>query len=194
MKRLILVRHGETEWNAAHRLQGQSDIALSDTGRAQARALAPLVAGLAPDLALASDLHRARETSALIGYAGADLVPTLREQRLGDWEGRTVCELDADDYRAWRIGDYTPPGGETFEALSARVGSAMTDAAARCGSAALLTCHGGVIRAALAALIGLPPSRIAPVGPASATIILCEDDVFRLEAFNLSPTTGQGRT
>ena len=77
MKRILLVRHGESEWNAVRRLQGQADIDLSQKGRRQAAALAPVVEGLAPDLVLTSDLKRAADTAALLGYPQA-----VREQFL----------------------------------------------------------------------------------------------------------------
>lgn len=189
MKRLILVRHGETEWNALRRLQGQTDIALSDHGRGQARALAPLVATLAPDLALTSDLRRAAETAALLGYGQAHPTPDLREQSLGEWSGRDIADLLADapqDYRDWRAGRLTPPGGETWEMFRARVVHALTGAIAGCSQTALAVCHGGVIRAALDGLIGLAPSRIIPVGPASLTILAQDGPDIRLEAFNVA--------
>lgn len=190
MKRLILVRHGETEWNAARRLQGQTDIALSDHGRAQARALAPHVAVLAPDQAATSDLMRARETSALLGFAAAQPMSALREQSLGDWSGREISALMAavpEDYRNWRAGTYTPPGGETWAEFRNRIASALHGLMQGAGAVTLVTCHGGVIRAALDALLDLPPSRLIPVGPASMTLIAHDSLNFRLEGFNLAP-------
>lgn len=189
MKQLFLVRHGETEWNAKRRLQGQTDIGLSDHGRAQARALAPLVAAQVPDLAVTSDLIRASETAALLGHADAAPRPGLREQSLGQWSGRDIADLtrDAPDaYRAWRAGRLTPPEGEDWPAFRARVKTALCAALDDCDRAALAVCHGGVIRAALDALIGLPPARIIPVGPASLTILAHDGTDFRLEAFNVT--------
>ncbi|MDH2327766.1 histidine phosphatase family protein [Cereibacter sp. SYSU M97828] len=184
MKRLVLVRHGETEWNALRRLQGQTDIALNDRGRGQARALAPMVAGLAPDLAVASDLKRAAETAVLLGV-DAQSEPRLREQDLGDWSGRDIAGLDAGEYQAWRAGQFVPEGAETWAVFRARVALAMRDALAAAERTAVLVCHGGVIRAALDAALELQPSRIIPVGPGSMTVLAYPAGGARLEAFNL---------
>lgn len=184
MKRLLLVRHGETEWNAARRLQGQTDIALSDHGRAQARALGPLVAQLRPDVALTSDLLRASETAALLG-ADARPDPRLREQDLGLWSGREIAGLPVSEYREWRAGRFVPEGAESWQVFRARVLSALEAARDAATDAALVVCHGGVIRAALDAVLDLPPSRIIPVGPASLTVIAWPEDGPRLEAFNV---------
>ena len=190
MKRLILVRHGQTEWNAARRLQGQTDIALSDHGRAQARALAPMIASLGPDHAMTSDLARAAETAILIG-ATATPDRRLREQALGQWEGGLIADLPPEDYRGWRAGQFTPPGGESWTEFRARVGAALGKTVEQAQATALAVCHGGVIRAALDALLGLPPSRIVPVGPGSLCILAFPDGPAsaRLEAFNLRPGT-----
>ena len=79
MKRLFLVRHGESEWNAVRRLQGQADISLSAKGEAQATALASTVAQLAPDRVVTSDLRRAYQTASLLGYPDAQRDHRLRE-------------------------------------------------------------------------------------------------------------------
>lgn len=189
MKRLLLVRHGETEWNALRRLQGQTDIALSDHGRAQARALAPLVAAQAPDHARSSDLKRAAETAGLLGYGASQLDAGLREQSLGDWSGVEIADLLAatpELYKGWRAGSYTPPGGEEWPEFRARITTVAMAAVQACDSVALITCHGGVIRAALDGLLGLEPARVIPVGPASLTILALDGPLWRLEAFNVT--------
>lgn len=181
MKRLVLVRHGETEWNALRRLQGQTDIALNDRGRGQAPAPAPAPA---PDLAVSSDLKRAAETALLLGV-DARPEPRLREQDLGDWSGREIAALDAGEYQAWRAGQFVPEGAETWAVFRARVALAMRDALAAAERTAVLVCHGGVIRAALDAALELAPSRIIPVGPGSMTVLAYPSGGARLEAFNL---------
>lgn len=178
------MRHGETEWNAARRLQGQTDIALSDRGRQQARALVPLLRGLAPDSAVTSDLIRASETAALIG-AGARPDLRLREQDLGVWTGRAIADLPIEEYRLWRAGQFVPEGAEGWDVFRARVVAALDDALAAAERTALVVCHGGVIRAALDATLGLAPSRVIPVGPASLTVLAYPDGSPRLEAFNV---------
>lgn len=188
MKRLILVRHGETDWTASRRLQGHTDLSLNETGRAQVRTLVPLLTSLAPDVVLTSDLHRATETAAILGYPAAVRLPALREQGLGAWEGNLIDDLLAQSpgaYHDWRAGCHTPPGGEDWAAFCARIEAVLRDAAAQCRQSALIACHGGVIRAALNALIRLPPQHIVPVGPASVTILALDEAGFRLQAFNL---------
>lgn len=188
MKRLLLVRHGETEWNADRRLQGQTDIRLTERGRRQARALAPVVAELAPGLALTSDLMRARDTAALLGHPDAQPVPELREQSLGQWEGcqiADICAEDAEAYRQWRAGAYAPPEAEPWVDFRGRVDAVLRRAFAAPSDVVLLVCHGGVIRAALDAALGLPPSKIIPVGPASLTVLAHTGREVRLEAFNV---------
>ena len=84
--RLLLVRHGESTWNAEHRLQGQADPPLSELGREQAEALLPFLDGI-PDRRLSSDLTRAVQTAELLGLAGAPTDPRWREIDIGEWAG-----------------------------------------------------------------------------------------------------------
>jgi probable phosphoglycerate mutase len=95
MTELVLVRHGETDWNAEGRLQGHTDRPLSDYGRGQARRLAEELAGEQFDAIYASDLARARETAEIVGARlGLPVVldPDLREKDWGNWEGLTSTE------------------------------------------------------------------------------------------------------
>ena len=95
MTTLILIRHGETDWNAAGRLQGHTDRPLSDYGREQARRLAGEIAGEEFDAIYASDLARARETAEIVGAQlnlAVVLDPDLREKNWGTWEGLTSTE------------------------------------------------------------------------------------------------------
>jgi probable phosphoglycerate mutase len=95
MTQLLLVRHGETDWNAVGRLQGHTDRPLSDYGREQARRLAGELAGEELDAIYASDLARARETAEIVGerlHLSIVLDPDLREKDWGTWEGLTSME------------------------------------------------------------------------------------------------------
>lgn len=192
MKRLMIVRHGESEWNAGRLLQGQADIALSDEGRRQAKALARTVRALNPDKVIASDLVRARETAHLLGFADAQTSKALREINVGIWTGQPIGTLVADspeDYRGWRAGTFTPSGGEDWADFAQRTADCVKHALADC-ERLLVVCHGGVIRALLETLIELPPKKIIPVGPASLTILAerpNENGAMRLEVFNFSP-------
>jgi len=99
---LVLVRHGESTWNAEHRLQGQQDPPLSARGREQARAAARVVAGLGLPAAriVCSDLSRARETAELLGLGAARLDPAWREIDVGRWAGRRAAEVHGGCVRA----------------------------------------------------------------------------------------------
>lgn len=190
MKRILLVRHGESEWNAVRRLQGQADIDLSQKGRWQAAALAPVVEGLAPDLVLTSDLKRAADTAALLGYPQAVREPRLREQDVGAWTGAEIATLTSrspEDYAHWRAGTFAPENGEIWAGFRARVAAAIADALDGDAQTVLMVCHGGVIRAALDGSLGLSPARIIPVGPASLTIVAFPSGLARLEVFNATP-------
>lgn len=176
MRRLLIVRHGQSSWNATRRLQGQADTPLSDFGRRQAQAMAPLIASLQPTMALCSDLTRTRETAALLGYPDATQDKRLREIDVGEWSGRPLAELVAEDaaaFRGWRAGTHTPPGGESWAAFRARAASAVTDLpqAETNDDRVLIVAHGGVIRALLDALIGIRPGSIVPVEPAGLTVL-----------------------
>jgi glucosyl-3-phosphoglycerate phosphatase len=186
--RLLLVRHGQSEWNAARRLQGQADIALSDLGRDQVRRLAPVIAAIGPDRAITSDLARAAETAAILG--GAVHNPALREVNVGDWTGAEIATLLAEqpaNYHGWRAGTYASPGGELWADFRARVAAVIAAEAATPCANLLVVCHGGVIRALIEHLLGLPPRQIIPVGPATLTAIRLTDTGPRLELFNYRP-------
>lgn len=188
MKRLLLVRHGETAWNAARVLQGQADIPLSPRGRQQAQALAPLVRRWAPDTVISSDLSRARETAELLGCKDAGPDPRWREADLGRWTSQPVIDVlktEADHYQRWRNGQEAPPGGESVTAFRARVGAALRELNAHEGNV-LVVCHGGVIRAVLAIVLGLEADRIVAVDPGSLTILDFSTNP-RLLAYNNTP-------
>ncbi len=162
--RLLLVRHGETDWNAAGRIQGSTDTALNARGRAQAAELAERLRAAGPAEALyTSPMLRARETAEIIG-AALGLVPQpmeeLRELSFGAWEGCSWEEIQ----RRWP-GDFAwcetdrfnraPPGGESYAQLARRVLPAVEDIRRRPGGTAIAVCHSAVIRTVLCALNGL---------------------------------------
>lgn len=172
--RLILVRHGESEWNAAGRVQGQADPGLSDAGQAQVLRLAPLVRALAPTVVVSSDLGRAADTARAVIDTPATPDPRWRECAMGDWTGRAVEELYADPlgrFAAWRDGHADPPGGERWSDMCDRVADAARELLASGTARALVVTHGGAIRAACAVLTNLGPDQLVPVPNASLTII-----------------------
>ncbi len=194
MKQLLLVRHGQSEGNSLRRLQGQKDSPLSREGREQAGLLAPMIRLLEPDSAVSSDLARARDTAAILGHGDAELDPAWRELDVGDWSDRPIDEIIAAEpsaYRDWRAGTHTPPGGESWPDFRDRIRTALERLADDDGRRPLVVCHGGVIRAACEILLGLPPSKILPVAPASLSVMTMERRdgglKARLQAFNLTP-------
>lgn len=151
---LIVIRHGETAWNRERRLQGQLDIPLNDTGRAQARALAEVLAGEPIDAVYTSDLSRAAQTAAPLAQAlglSARAEPRLRERCYGDLEGMTYAEVAQhrpEDFARWqaRIPDYAPPGGESLREFHERaVDVALSLSRRHPGERIALVAHGGVL-------------------------------------------------
>src|SRR3712207_4565787 len=98
--RLVLVRHGQSTYNAQQRLQGQADPPLSDTGRDEARALSSVLPAF--EQVVTSDLVRASETASLLGYPSAEQDPRWREIALGEWQGRSLREFPDETAYAWR--------------------------------------------------------------------------------------------
>jgi probable phosphoglycerate mutase len=140
---LWLVRHGETDWGATSRFTGWTDIPLNATGRAQARALRPLLAAHRFAAVWSSDLRRATETARLAGVEPATDA-RLRELDFGDLEGRTWSELSTDEQQGLLDFDgFQAPNGESVDALQARV----LDFVDSLGDGEqLVITHGGVIR------------------------------------------------
>lgn len=200
--RLILVRHGETVWNAERRLQGHADAPLSPRGIEQGRHAAKFFAGgPAPGLVVSSDLNRARHTAELLGFTGFATDERLREMDLGDWTGRWIEEIESSDrgaYRDWRLGSYTPPRGEGWGPFRERVGAALGEAIDRSDSVVVVVAHEGVVRAACDVLVGLTPSNLSPIAPAAITIFdinhSAQSRSARLVAFNITPSPDDLRT
>jgi glucosyl-3-phosphoglycerate phosphatase len=169
--RLILVRHGESTWNAEERLQGQLDPPLSEQCREQSRALAGVVDGLPAERVISSDLARARETAELLGLRPARFDARWREIDVGEWGGRTAAEVDAEgtELTNWRGGPRKAPDGESWDAFSARVSGAV-DELIGAGGSWVVICHGGCIRVAVAHVTGADALRLGSPPNASATV------------------------
>ncbi|GAA4694676.1 histidine phosphatase family protein [Nocardioides conyzicola] len=169
-KRLLLLRHGRTAWNAARRVQGQLDAELDDTGHRQAAAAAVAVAALSPAALWSSDSVRARETAAYVAKE-TGLDPTydarLREYFLAERQGVTHEEYAAlapEEFGAFRLGDFdVVPGGETAEQVSGRMVAALGDLLASIapGELAVAVSHGAAIRDAVPVLLGWPVTQRA---------------------------------
>jgi probable phosphoglycerate mutase len=156
MTRILLTRHGETDWNAIGRVQGQLDIALNDAGREQARRLVDLFAGIAIGAVWTSDLARARETAeivaAALGLPAPHIEAELRERRMGRFEGLTREECAATYPDAWRAKE--PPEAEAAEAVIARMTRVLTRIASTEPETVLVIGHGVAMRHWLAQLLG----------------------------------------
>ncbi|WP_188551195.1 histidine phosphatase family protein [Sediminivirga luteola] len=180
--RLVLWRHGQTDYNVSGRFQGQSDSVLTATGQAQAAAAAAAIRAqlrLEHARIASSDLVRARDTAAaLAGLLGVDVEADadLRELSYGDWEGLTRADVARrwpEDFAAWEAGDDDAShGGESREASGRRVAAAIRRHARQArdeGTGALVVvAHAGVLRAAAAELLELPdPARLGVLGNAA---------------------------
>ena len=166
---ILLIRHGETAWNAERRLQGHLDIPLNDEGERQAALLAGALAAETIDVLVASDLRRARQTAPVVadlrGLA-LDIEPALRERGYGGFEGLLYSEIEQRfprEFAAWQARDVEaqlPPGrnvGESFRSFFDRAtGAILALAAAHPGKTIALVAHGGVLECAYRLAQGLP--------------------------------------
>ena len=157
-------------WNIERRFQGQTDIELDATGRAQADRAARLLTGLNPAMIVSSDLSRAAGTAAALSRLTGLTVSfdkDLRERHGGSWEGLTDTEI-RERYQAEHAA-WNPPDGEPTQAVADRVSGALRRVAETMpgNSLAVVVCHGAAIRLGLAALLGLPLDLFHVLGPLS---------------------------
>lgn len=190
MPTIFFIRHGETDWNAEGRLQGQRDIDLNQRGEAQASQAGRILRRLAPHAGelgfLASPLTRTRRTMALAreaaGLAPFDFKedPRLMEISFGAWEGLTWPELTARDPEgaAGREADkwgYQPPGGESYGMLVARIRPVFESLTRD----SVIVSHGGVARAMLSLLCGVAPERAPHLDIWQGRVIVVENGAYR---------------
>jgi broad specificity phosphatase PhoE len=212
IRRLVMLRHGQTEYNAGSRMQGQLDTELSDLGREQAAAAAEVLAKRQPLTIVSSDLRRALDTAVSLGERSGlpVLVDTrLRETHLGDWQGLTHLEVDAaapGARLAWRENArWAPHGGESRVDVAGRSMPLVAELIAEQNEwgvdepdrPVVLVAHGGLIAALTAALLGLPVDNwpvLGGMGNASwvqlsghsETDAVPEDIRWRLDVWNAS--------
>lgn len=189
--RILAVRHGETEWNAAMRMQGQLDTALSARGRWQATRAAEALAGEGIEAIFASDLARAFATATAIAHVvGLPIAADagLRERHFGIFQGHTYAEIDARwpaDAARWRRHDpaFAPEGGESLVVFNARaVGAVRRIAEGSRGRTILVVSHGGVLDCLYRAAAGLDPAapRSWELGNAAINRLLFTGERFTL--------------
>lgn len=164
-RRVVLLRHGRTSWNAVHRVQGQAESELDDLGRRQAADAARVLARLEPAALHSSDSLRARQTAGFLAeVAGLEVRPDprLREYFLAERQGLTHAEYAAlapEEFEEFRRGNFdVVPGGESAEEVAARMVEAVADllAAVPDGGLGVAVSHGAAIRDAVPALVGWP--------------------------------------
>lgn len=167
MAHLLLIRHGETQWNRQERFQGSADIPLSDLGRAQARRLAEVLADKHLDAIYSSPLSRALDTANSVAAEHGlevQVVDDLSELNVGQWSGKTWAEVRQIwpeleiKWRANPPASEPPPGGEEYTQFRRRCIDALDFIAGRHGETdqVAVVCHGGVIRAVITGLLGVP--------------------------------------
>jgi broad specificity phosphatase PhoE len=174
---LLLVRHGQSEWNAAGLMQGQTPhVPLTALGRSQAEAAAEELAGLHPGVLISSDLLRAVQTAEPCARAtGLPIVttPALREQGYGVLEGRPSRELW--DVVDWSDARWSAEGGESLAELHGRVEAYLKDLCAEPPADVIaLVTHGDTIRAIQAVVAGLGPDAMPAVTPHNGSITRLE--------------------
>jgi len=171
-QRIVLWRHGQTDWNIQNRFQGHSDIPLNETGFAQARMAAPLLMGLRPEKIVSSDLIRTQQTASALAEISKLPIHTdadLRETNGGKWEGRTGEENRADDFDRfvnWLDGNDEPAGetGERRSEIATRAVSAIERALTDEISTLVVVTHGGTTRIVIGKLLGLPMNQWSTIG------------------------------
>ena len=195
LKHLVLMRHGQTDWNIALRLQGHSDIPLNETGRRQASAAAPSVAALGTQVVIASDLSRAQETAAAVVALTGQSVgidARLRETGMGDWEGLVRDEVIAgwpELWTNWRTtsAHASPPNGESRWQVALRANEVVQELESGEHTRALLVAHGGLIVGLTGLLLNLPDSvwsQLIGINNCHWVVLHKFDGAWRLHSYN----------
>ena len=205
-RRLLLLRHGRTSWNASRRIQGQLDPPLDDVGRVQAVLAARTVAALAPTAIVSSDLQRAFVGATLIGQeAGLPVTtdPRLREIDVGLWQGLTGVEAQErfpEEYAAWRVGsDVRRGGGETYEEVGERAAASARELAASLSPDGLgvIVTHGGTARSLIGRMLDLPVEhwwQLAALGNCCYALLRESERAWRLVEYGVPAAGFDGGT
>lgn len=168
-QRVVLVRHGETEWSVTGRHTGRTDVPLTDEGRRQAEALGVCLKGWRFALVLTSPRRRAVDTCRLAGLGDmAQVRDDLMEWDYGDYEGRTTPEIRS-ERPGWTLWSHGVPGGENVEQVGARADGVLAEARQAEGDVALFS-HGHLMRVLAARWIDLPADRGRNLALATASV------------------------
>jgi broad specificity phosphatase PhoE len=189
-RHLVLVRHGATEWSAAGRHTGRTDIPLDEEGRAQAVRTRELLAGWRFDAVLVSPLARAQETLSLLDRdEPVTVVDDLQEWDYGDDEGRTTAEI-RERRPGWTVWDDGPEGGETLLEVAGRAARVLGLAARHEGDV-LVVAHGHLLRVLAARWLDLHPvnGRVLGLDPATVSVLGHEREQRVLRSWNVSGST-----
>ncbi len=188
--RVILVRHGETEWSLSGQHTGRTDIPLTDNGKEQARRVCAGLAGNHFDLVLASPLARAVETARLAGLGDqVETTEDLVEWDYGDYDGRTTADIRI-DRPGWSLFTDGVPGGESVEDVGNRVDRVIERARALFDQGAdgdvSLFAHGHVLRILAARWVGLAPAdgRRFALDPATVSVLSYERETPVISRWN----------
>jgi broad specificity phosphatase PhoE len=187
--KLALFRHGPTDWNAQHRIQGHTDIPLSDEGL---RKMQGLRVPLPATRIFASPMQRTRQTAQAMGLSDPILDARLMEQNWGRWEGmslQAITEQEGKDafIRAGRRGQFRPPGGESIDEVMSRVDDFLRDVRREDGDAIAVT-HMGVLRATYTLAAGWDMATPMPPELDVSKILVLElgkDSKPRIHALNM---------
>ena len=191
---LIVVRHGETEWNLSGRYQGQLESPLAPRGVSQAKALAKGLSGKGINIIYSSDLGRAVQTSEIIAHElrqDFTLDQGLRERNLGIIQGKTrgeFIEMHPEEANSFKSDnpDYAPPDGESVKIMYLRNISCLESIVSKnLGRKILVVTHGGVLLNLLYKILNIPPARFTPVSLFNASIntFSITDGKWKLESW-----------
>ena len=195
--RLILVRHGETDWNRESRLQGHLPTLLNARGRHEAKLLARRISEEQPNRLYSSDLPRAMETAEMIAEAtGLEIMaaPELREAHFGKWEGKTYAEVQDEspgNFNAWVESDFrqAPPGGESAGELRERIIAFLAEVALQHpNETSVLVSHGGPCKYAIAHTLGISPTGIHRYAVDNASVHIIEIGAYGWRLTTLNDT------
>lgn len=184
--RFLVLRHGQSEWNAMGRWQGQADIELTDLGYEQARRATDRLGMF--DAVASSDLRRARITATIIaetlGMGLLEADTRLRETHVGEWQGLTHEQIDR-DWPGYLEAHLRPPGFETDESIMGRLSDAFADLSGMFpGGNVLVVAHAGVIRV-LRRNLGVVDRRVANLGGSEFVVHPGRDGGISIEAGDL---------